>query len=129
MSDALPDDITEDMNVLFIKPYSEDDMLDLQLAGNTDEALQKIFARITAQAQNLDRFLDIVGVVKQICGLKGYMVADDLVFLYGEKENLDRAKKAIDEHYTSFFETVGSFMEQSAEREAAKPVEPKPRLN
>ncbi|HIL28420.1 MAG TPA: hypothetical protein EYG18_04040, partial [Micavibrio sp.] len=96
MSDALPDDITEDMNVLFIKPYSEDDMLDLQLAGNTDESLQKIFARITAQDPNLDRFLDIVDAVKQICGLKGYMVADDLVFLYGEKENLDRAKKAID---------------------------------
>ena len=129
MSEELPSDITKDMEVLFIKPYTEDDMMDLQLAGNSDAALQKIFARITAQDPNLDRFLDIVDAVKQICGLKGYMVADDLVFLYGDKPNLDKAKKAIDEHYTSFFETVGSFMEQSAEREAAKAAEPKPRLN
>lgn len=127
--EELPEDLSEDMEVLFIKPYSEDDMLELHATGNTDQALLEIFNRITADDPGLNRFLDIVDAVKQICSLKGYIVADDLVLLYGEKPNLDRAKKAIDEHYTSFFDTVGNFMEENEAREAAKPEIKKPLLN
>ncbi len=124
----LPDDLTEDMVVLFVKPYSPEDSEYLARTGCGDKEMREVFERANAKDPDFVVFEDTVGVVKTLLGLGGYVIGDDLILLHGDMDDLKRAEAELKDRYTCLFETVGDFLNFAKDEEnllripANKPV-------
>lgn len=126
----LPEDLTEDMEVLFINPYDPEDYEEMQLTGITDEKLAEAFHKANARDPGFQHFEDKVGVVKTMLGVGGYVVGDDLILLYGDKDALLKAQESLKGDYHCFFDTVGNFMEHCESDDAVLTIpEQKPTVN
>ena len=107
----LPDDLNEEMDVLFIKPYSPEDSAYLQQCDSSDAALRKIFAKTLAADPDLQIFEDTVATVKTMLGLGGYIVGDDLILLHGDKAALLKAENSLKHKYTCMIDRLGNFLD------------------
>ena len=125
----VPEHLLDDMVVLFINPYSPEDSEELNYMGATDEKLIDSFKRTNAADPGFQKWEDTVATVMTMHGLAGYSVGDDLIILYGDKEQLDSAKSSLEALYTCFFDTIGHFKEYLKRDDAAVTIpEEKPKL-
>lgn len=126
----LPDDLTEDMEVLFINPYSPEDSAYVKLSTAPDEELKDIFRRTSARDPGFQQFEDKVGAIKTVLGLGGYLLGDDLIILYGDRAAMQKAHDALKDEYTCFFDTMAAFLEHIKSEDAVVTIEaPKQVLN
>jgi hypothetical protein len=115
----LPDDLSEDMEVLFVNHYSPEEALEIRSLGASDERITEIFKRANKRDPGLKNWEDIMGFIKAENKLGGYIVGADLIILYGERDRLENAKRQITENnYNCFFETIGNFMAFSKKDDA-----------
>jgi hypothetical protein len=130
MNIELPEDLTADMEVLFVKPYSPEETLEMRLYGATDERLKSIFKRAEARDPGFANFENKVGLVKTVLGLGGYILGDDLIVLHGERTALQKAQESLKGEYTCFTDTIGAFLRHLESDNAVVTIEaPKPVLN
>jgi len=126
----LPEGLTEDMEVLFINPYSPGDSRYLQMAGASDRELMQIYNQAAARDPGFQKFEDKVGLLKTMLGLGGYCLGDDLIILYGDKSALEKVQDSLKDEYTCFFDTIGAFLKHCESEDAVVTIEErKPLLN
>jgi hypothetical protein len=126
----LPDDLTTDMEVLFVTPYSQEQTDDVKYSADQNDALIQAYKTATMQDPEFQHFEDTVAVLKTMHGVGGYIVGADMILLYGDKDKLETIAASLKSstNYSHFFETVGNFM-QHMDGEDAKVVLPGPTLN
>ena len=105
-----PEELTDDMEVLFIKPYTPEEARSVQMAVNQDEAVKQAFMRANARDPDFQKFEDTIATYKTVLGLGGYILGDDLILLYGDKEDLQKVYDGVKDEYACFFDTVGKFL-------------------
>ncbi len=114
----LPDDLTNDMEVLFIKPYTPDEDSLIRRSGGSTFFLRQAYEQASRRDPGFKEFEDKVALVKTVFGLGGYILGDDMIILYGDRNKLDRAHGSLKNDYACFFATIGSFLKNLEDPDA-----------
>ncbi|MCB9991185.1 MAG: hypothetical protein H6867_07365 [Rhodospirillales bacterium] len=91
-----PDDLLQDKDALFVRPYSATDFEHLQQAGGDTDILRDLFHAAIAKDPGLLVFQNIIAAVKTANGLRGYGVGEDLYVLCGDDDKLQRAREELE---------------------------------
>ena len=113
------DELPDDLEVLFIKPYTPEQQDEMMRAGLTDDAVRKAFEEANARDPDFRAFEDTITVYTMTFDLGCYMIEDDLALMFGDRDKLEKVYDALEDQYVCFYETVGNFLAYAAEEDSA----------
>lgn len=104
------DNIPRDKEVLFVAPYTPEDIEEAQLSGGGEDLMIRAFQNAVMRDPDFHNYLTNVAKIGGELGLTTYMPADDVIILDGERKAMEAAMDKLDETYYCHFNTTADFL-------------------